>query len=446
MELNDIFSKNQVLSFLKINQKCKITPKLIKKSGILVALSMTLLVNGCTNQVFSNNNNEISVEETNLHEKDFFIVENMLKKQGYDFHILYNYDKEKLYRIHIDFSKLDEKSIECQNFEEFYKYIDTEINPTYDDVKNTINKNNNLSDKYKKWLIEGIDNLEKYMPKVNLTVLNFNMNRLKIKEMTTKELNERTNNKRLAGVFDSETGEAYIVNDKDEKNNKFIFYHEIFGHGISEASFKRNVNEDNESNIKKEKIKISTSFLAMKILNENKVNGNSQFLYIGEGFGEGLADQIAKYSLDDDKIKGHPYIETSEQLRIMCETVGLSLEEYISNGGAEILSKKMQEVGITNSLMYIVSNDVYVSAMKSEAINLISKDDTFEANILSFFKDYYKSKIAKGEDKEEIVKKLSKILFKGGDFIHSTFNDEKIDYSKLNDEFEEDVGIMDEEH
>ena len=137
------------------------------------------------------------------------------------------------------------------------------------------------------------------------------------------------------------------------------------------------------------------------------------------------------------QIIGSPYVEQTETLRIMCEAVGLSFEDYIANGGSELLNQRMQENDVENSLIYIYSSDIYVSAMKSDSTELIDEKDTFKANILAFFKDYADNKIKNGETREEVVARFSKILANGGDYIYSTFNGEEISYSELTDRVKE---------
>lgn len=450
-ELIRIFNQKQELTaFFNIGKNYRIVPKVIAKGVAIGALAVVL---GVMATPYSLNENEFGEYESTITEEKA-TLEGVYQKGGYDFHSLDGYEDYRIYRIHKAVgTKSGLRIIECQNFDEFSDFISTKSNPTYTDLIKTLKSNQNVDDKYKAWLLEGIKNLEKSLPDVNLTVLNYNLNRLKLKETTLEALN--TDGEKLVGRFDPETGEAYFIDAGDEESNKFVVFHEVLGHGISEATIERDAKDtikfgeytDFNIEINRERIVISDSIFIMKVLEqpiaikqdgensgglaENESTEHVEYFYIGQGIEEGKADIIAKMAMGNDKIKGHPYIEQSEQLRIMCEAVGLDFEDYISNGGAEILSQKMQENDVENSLIYIVANDSYVSAMKNGSIEIIDPRDTFKENILAFFKDYADNKIKSGESREEIVKKFSQILARGGDFIHSTFNGEEINYEEF---------------
>lgn len=446
-ELNYIFSKKQKLAFFNIGKKYKIEPKVIMKGGKLLVLSAAIAILGVTSIVIDN---EMPIPYETDSQEETYTLENAFEDNGFDFHSLYGYENSRIYRLHkVIGTQSGVRIIECQDFDEFSEYISTKKNPTYDEVKETLRNNPNVEQKYKKWLLEGLSNLEKRMPELNLTVLNYNMNRLDINETTSEELNKDSDEETLAGRFDETTGKAYFIDMGDEDSNKFIVYHEVLGHGMSEASFERDTDETieyagAEMKIGKERIVVSDSIFVMHITEDQKINSETgkldidehpRYFYIGQGFEEGKSDIIAKFATGNENIKGHPYIEQSEQLRIICMAVGLSLEDYISQGGAEILSKKMQENDVQTSLSYILSEDTYVSAMKSDTVELIDEKFTFKENMLAFFKDYADNKIKNGESREKIVSDFSKILKEGGDFIHSTFNSEEIDYK----EFEKDI-------
>ena len=80
----------------------------------------------------------------------------------------------------------------------------------------------------------------------------------------------------------------------------------------------------------------------------------------------------------------------------------MNLTEYISQGGAETLSRRMQENDVDDSLQYIIANDAYVTAMKECDIELVNENETFKANVMAFFKDYSDDKIARGTSKTKL--------------------------------------------
>lgn len=446
-ELNEIFNKKQSLASLKIGNNYEIDPKVIKKGGKLVTLGVLVaslgimvpqpMVSSDFENYYFGINNNYGVEET-------------YRRIGYDFHSLYGYEDERLYRVHRYILSAEKKRIiECQDFEEFSHYIGTKANPSFSDVRETIRKNNNIDARYKSWLLEGIDNLEKNLPYINLTVLNYNLDRLVLERTTKEELNKNETEDIIAGKFDPETGKAYLVDVGETNSNKFVLYHEVLGHGISEASFERDVNDNqlsfNEKSnsfiqINKEKIVVSDSIFVARFYEtlNNDVN-SCEFFYLGQGLEEGKADQIARMASGNTNVIGTPYIEQTEQLRIMSEAFGLDFNSYISKGGAESLNKKLKQNYIENSLNYIQASDIAVSAMKSNNVNLIDKDDTFKSIIISFFKDYAKARIKSGETKKEVVNRFAKILANGGrSHIQSTFTGENIDYAELAEEIKKD--------
>lgn len=455
IELTEIFNKKQVLAKLDFHKEYKLVPQVIMGNKTLASVLIALTLTSCSVVKAPAGDYEDPNQGSKKTEITYEIppIEKVLTDGGYEFHSLYNYDNKRIYRIHIMIN-VDTKTrtIECQNFDEFASYIETKAHPTYDDLIETVNSNPNITGKYKKWILEGLGNLAKNAPDLDLTVLNFNLSRLQLEEKTKEELVQMNDGKEMSGLFDPETGKAYFTKGDDLESSKFIFFHEVLGHGISEASFERDSEPladrlkmikripvtVKDEDIEKDKIEISTSMTVLKIfgIGNNRFGGNPIVSYVGQGFGEGIADQIAKYALDNENLQSHPYIESSEQFRIMTETVGMNLTEYISQGGAEILSKRMQENDVDDSLQYIIANDAYVTAMKECDIELVNENETFKANVMAFFKDYSDDKIARGNNKAKLVKRLSNILLEGGNYIYSTFSNETINYNAMSQELE----------
>ena len=187
IELTNILIKKQELAFFKIGKNYRFDPKVIMRTGKLLALgtAVTLMSFQSIACVVKK---DLPVYEETVQQT----VEDIYRDLSNEFHSLYGYEDQRMYRIEklVD-TNAGIKFIECQNFDEFSKYIDTKANPTYEELRETLKNNENVSEKYKEWLFEGIDNLEKNMTDLNLTVLNYNFDRLKIIEKSLEDLNSR---------------------------------------------------------------------------------------------------------------------------------------------------------------------------------------------------------------------------------------------------------------
>ena len=441
-ELYEIFNQKQALAAFKIGRDYQINPKLIAKGKKFAAVGLAVAVIGASvpGLVDRFRLPKNVIERQSEEEKE--TLEDFYRKAGYDFRSLAGYEDERMYRLHeYVISKEELRVIECQDFDEFARLMEIQSKPTYSEVWNTLLNNNEIDEKYKMWLLEGMENLEKKLPNMDLTVLNYNLKRLKLKAATDEEINRNKNLGERVGRFDAETGAAYFVDTEDDMFNKFVVLHEVLGHGISEAvvtrpakdSFKMDESFDWTIHVSKEKIIVSDSIFVMKCFDEAKENGRDyDFFYVGQGFEEGKADLIAKFAMGDLMVLGSSYLEQSEELRIMCEACGLSLEEYISNGGAEILSQKMQENDVENSLSYIYASDIYTNAQKSGLVEVLDTNVGFKENITAFFKDYADNKMKNGADKKEIIEKFAKIVLASGEYTHYAFSNEKVmDYAKF---------------
>jgi len=422
--LNEIFSKKQAYTALKIGKNINIDPKIISRGKKLISLGLVAAALGVLGPDIVNGFNKNEPEEvvTEIKNNDERI-ETTYQNMGYDFHEISGYEDQRLYRIHkYVLPSYEERVTECQSFEEFAELAGTKVKPTYEEVWDTLINNPQINEKYKMWLLEGLENMQKVMPNLDLTVLKYNLNRLNIKATTNQEVNYGMENGALAGRFDPDTGIIYFSETQDETFDRFVLLHEALGHCISEASFEKPTDErykvGNNSywmvHITHDKVVISDSMFVMKCFDEENEEGRKfEMFRIGTGLEEGKADSIAKIAMGNVKVIGSSYSEQTEQLRIMCESLEMTLEDFIQNGGAELLSDRMQENGIENSLTYIYSNDISVTAKKSDMVELVNSKVSFKENILNYFKEYAKGKIDKGESKEEIISRFVKILSEG---------------------------------
>lgn len=446
VELSNIFNKDlsysQILKSLDMKKKYQFRPKVIAKTGKLITLLAALsLTAGCsTIPVVPHEVNEIQ-ESLEMETWNNYRMQRTLK-EGYEYDFIEEYEKEALYRLHIAYDFYSgEKTIYCRDFDEFGQYIDV-VNPSYDDVMKTIQNNPNINEKYQEWLIAGLNNLLQALPNLNLTVLNYNLNRLKIieddksEQIAAMEKQERRGIK--VGRFDSETGEIVVTKTGDEVTDKETFYHEVFGHGLSEASFEHEINEKRLNSdgelVHVQKAKIIMSDKATVIHFVKNYPGSLGSL-IGGGLEEGKAEYIGLIALGDEKTQmkfKSEYIQQVEQLRIMLDTVGMSLENFISQGGPIALYHVMQDNDVNEALSYIEANDVFVSALKEEEITLYDDMEAFKNNLAAFFGDYMDDKISRGEDKQAIIGRLKQIMKKG-----DLYQEPVINYDDFSTQLEE---------
>lgn len=429
-ELNEIFNKKQVYTALKIGKNVNIDPKIIAKGKKLISLGLVVAALGVTwpdiVAGFEGQTKPPVVEVKKNQER----IETSFESIGYDFHEIKGYEGKRLYRVHkYVLPSYEERVTECQSFEEFAELTGTKFKPTYEEVWDTIINNSRIGEKYKLWILEGLENLQKAMPNLDLTVLNYNMNRLILNVTTNEEVNYGNEYGNLAARFEPDTGTIYFSEDGFEPMDKFILLHEALGHCISEASFEKPVDERYKVgsssywmvHITHDKVEMSDSMFVVKCFDEeNKEGRRFETLRIGSGLEEGKADKIAEIAFGDPSyLMDSSYLEQTEQLRIICESLEMTLEDFLQNGGAEALSDRMQENGIENSLAYIYSNDLSVTAKKSNLIELVNSKVSFKENILNYFKEYAKEKIARGESKEDIISRFVKILSEGNGLTSS---------------------------
>lgn len=215
-ELNKIFNVNNNLMYMinkdkrgennnsKKSKYISLIPKIIHK-GVLISLATALMLTGCSKSIEANS---ISDETS----KDNIFYGEILSE---DISVL-RYYKGVTY---------------CKDIEEFKKYIDIDVkNPTFEDLKNAIRKNENIDDIYKEWLYTGIDNLESSRINMDLTILYYNLNRIKIIEVSLDEIKEDYPPAAVA-YFNCIDG---IVGVNKEIVNPFEIYHEVLGHGMTQ--------------------------------------------------------------------------------------------------------------------------------------------------------------------------------------------------------------------
>lgn len=112
------------------------------------------------------------------------------------------------------------------------KYLDLK-NPTYDDVRSAIRNNANLSEDFKLAILEYTDLSERKNPDADLVVFCYNMSKLKIEFISSKEMQENIGNdsksREVVAYFDDVSGTIYLPYgfDLKKEEDRNDFYHEL---------------------------------------------------------------------------------------------------------------------------------------------------------------------------------------------------------------------------
>ena len=95
----------------------------------------------------------------------------------------------------------------------------------------------------------------------------------------------------------------------------------------------------------------------------------------------------------------------------MLETFGITIEDYINNGGVTYLNKIMLENGIVEPLKYISTLDIFQTIAENQSIEAVNEVPDFTANLVDFIINYSVAKLKSGEmTKEELISKFSEIF------------------------------------
>ncbi len=121
------------------------------------------------------------------------------------------------------------------NLEEFRDYVEVK-NPTYDDVRKTVEENVNINNQYKNYLYECLDNLEKNASDLDLIALYHNIKDLKIVNCYEEDFNNF-----YGGLYFYKTDKCLKINPDMIKKDDFC--REVVGKGIMSAAF---VDEDED--------------------------------------------------------------------------------------------------------------------------------------------------------------------------------------------------------
>lgn len=286
------------------------------------------------------------------------------------------------YRLKED---LNTNTYYCDSIEEFRKFVDVK-NPTYDDVKEAIRTNENINDKYKEWLLTGVNNLENSCNDFDLTILYYNINRLIIMERSSEEMYSIIGSS--GANFDYING---IVNIDISNVTPYVLCHEVFGHGLSDAV----IEKDGKS------IFYMPSFSTIYM---DLDNADYRFHNLGLSLEEGKADLISDIATNTHG--GGPYDMEAEQLRIFLEMTDITLADF-SNKGVLFLIKSMIKNDIDEPIDYILSVDGILDSVRNRKFEFPS-EYRMKNNMKAFFKDYADDKIEEGLSIETIKGQISR--------------------------------------
>ena len=291
---NDEKNNNPVIHRLS-KRKLSIIPKIIYK-GVPLVLSLSILFS-----ISTMCNEELFTEDDD---------------------IIFGTTSQR-YSSTIEVAK-ENKKIYAQTIKEFGKLIGIE-NITFDDVRKVVNDNENLSNEYKITILKGIDNIQKYLPNMDLEVLYYNLKRIKIIIITQDEMNNIFNDgNNYQGCFSWQTGEVYII--EDEKSNESVLFHEIFGHGSTTAEMHDEKTED-------------TYYYFLHIFQPDKINTiiNKNRKSISPPYGNAwdeacpeilgnIACGITDYRLADS------YLIYVQELGLILDLYGIDITDIVNNG------------------------------------------------------------------------------------------------------------------
>ena len=426
-------------------ERFNINPKIITKIGekiILVSLSAAMVFSfaSCTLM-----DDVIPVEETSQVASINNDTKSFYERMGYKFEKIAGCEEPYyIIRQSTDLSN-GKKKIHIKDRAEFAKYAKTPLSPSYDEVIETLSKNDKVPDEYKKILLDGLRNMKEGLPDLDLTILNFNLNRLEIIKVTEEEMAEVTN-KNFSGMFNCLTAKVYFIGDEDDTLNTYTLLHECLGHASTEAEIEgipidEYVDFGFGYELKELGVVISDYDYTVRFVKSERENKKDDSIYglLGFGLEEGKADAIANIAIDGTMIGG-PYEPADEMLRIILRTIDMDLTEFINNGGTAYLNRKMQEKGIDNSLQAITTIDIFDDIIqgKDDEFRITEGMPQIEQNMIEFIIDYAVDQIRSGKmTKKEVIAKFSDIISDSKlEIIHIYLDGiEDIDVSKL----EEDV-------
>lgn len=405
-EYNELAAQYSFDSCLRINHGYKkhtfsIEPKIYvgkKLTSLALAASMIFGISGCSSPkdaLTEFAENGVCLEQM---EDD----SSMYKMTGVDITKINRFNS-----LNINADHFSNKSFKTCVPGTFYKYYGVE-KAGWNEVYNTL-ENANIPDKIKKIIYDGLKKLEKSNFNMDLTVLNYNLEKLTVKFVEKEALPLG-----VAGMFVAD-GSIVSINktaDLDDPATKLILLHEILGHGMTMAYAPENGG-------------ISCSLYdSYYTIDDNKLTGSGK---LGMSIFEAIPDIISALASGTklDCQEGGYEIEVYT-LQAISASLNCEISD-IANYGVDYLIKLMQENKIDDPYSYIMSIDTQFDFGYQSQVEGILDDSTCETLLVEYFSEWSEERLKDGYAKDELIDEAQTAILNAKNLIKCiTMNDSKI--------------------
>lgn len=275
------------------------------------------------------------------------------------------------YAISNNIANKDTNVIICNNNDELRSYMDNK-NPTFDDVKEALNNNKNITGKYKKWLMEFINDTEKNLPDLDLVCLYENIKGLKIKEEDCEQIKSKHNANTYA--YFSSVNKLIVVpsDDKDSEFFKYAFEHECT-HMITEYYAKKG---DNNVIIR------STSEVRYE---------DNHFVKIYRAYVEGLTD-YTRNSIKGDYSIISGYNSLQDVIQLFNDTMDFNIYDLLENNTTYVIDE-LKKNGISDPEYLIELMDIGCESIEN---NIEIEENIRKRVYTEYYSDLIEKWIAEG--------------------------------------------------
>ena len=238
--------------------------------------------------------------------------------------------------------------ITLETYEDFRKYSGIDFIPTWEDVINAFQSNDNIDNDKKNIILDCINNMKnsEELKGIDLSVLYANAKRMKFKYISSEEMINTVNRDSVYAYFDTVSGIVYLPSDKPLE--KFEFIHEVLGHGT--LAYR----EETEDSLV---VFDCTNYLMLPT--DIMVS-------------EGGANMIAHLATNDYSVNSF-YQLYEEELRVIAELCNVSIGELFNHKGISLYDL-MYKNGISTPVEYIFKMDgIYKGQMYCEFSDLMER-------------------------------------------------------------------------
>lgn len=298
-----------------------------------------------------------------------------------------------------------ENKIYVKNNDEFRQYVENK-NPTFDDVREVIEKNQNLDSNIKEILYEYLTVLEEKCPDIDLVCFYYNAERLYV-EVLSKEKMEEIYGSNIKGAYNTLKGSISIIEDEIVKE---IMHHEV-SHMLNQSA----ISVDNTIVYRR-----AQSYI---------LAGQNTGISIGEGYSEGiienfLIDVLGKDSTNDIGI----YRDYTDIVNLIIRTTNISIIDMLNNDTRYII-ERLNEEGIKDAKDIIALIDIMGITMSNKELEAVND---FRVEIYSlYFENLFEQKVKEGWTTEEIYYYTLDIL--KNNYIQRKYGDEDPYFNEQSD-------------